>query len=291
VSLALHGVVARWELLAAGFSAGVIDSLVRDGSLYVLHRGVYAVGRPEVTQLGKWRAAVIACGPDAALSHRSAAALQRLRAARGSRVDVTVRHRGTHRARGIAIHVTRTLRPEDVVLVDGIPCTAPERTLLDLADVLTLAELERVAEAAYRERVLRVVPLHRQLNAPGRRCRKLARALRVTVRNTRSKLERRFLSLVAETDLPEPLENVWFPELGVEVDALWPNARLVVEIDSRYHDTPHARERDERKDGLLRAAGYTVVRVRGAQFARFIATELPRLVAGDANARRVGDTC
>jgi hypothetical protein len=275
VTLAVHGVVARWELLEEGFSPGLIGSLVRDGSLWVVHRGVYAVGRPALTRRGRWRAAVLVCGRGAALSHRSAAALHRLRAGNRARMEVVVPHRGTHRAAGIDIHLTRNLHPDDVMVVDDVPCTTVERTLLDLADVLRFSDLERVAETAYRLRALRVEHLHRQLNAPGRRRRKLARALRVKARDTRSPHEREFLGLVAKTGLPQPLENVWFPGFEFEVDVLWPTARLVVEIDSSYHDTPHARERDARKDALLRGAGHTVVRIRRPQFASFIAGELP----------------
>ena len=278
MSLAVHGVLARWELLEEGFSPGLIASLVRGGTLWTVHRGVYAVGRPELSERGRWRAAVLACGRGAVLSHRDAAALHELRRNGRQRIDVLVPHRGTHRAAGIDIHVTRGLEPGDVEVVDGIPCTSVERTLLDLADVVRSKELERAAEAAYRLRLLRVEHLHRQLNAAGRRRRKLARALRVEVRNTRSPHEREFLDLVAKTALPQPLENAWFPELELEVDALWPAARLAVEVDSSYHDTPHARERDERKDALLRGAGYTVVRLRRPRFASFVAGELPRLL-------------
>lgn len=280
MSLSVHGVVARWELLAAGFGAGAIDVYLRSGTLWPVHRGVYAVGRPEIGRLGRWRAAVIACGPEAWLSHRDAAALLGLLADERRRIDVTVTRRGTQRAEGLDIHVTRWLDGRDTAVVQGIPCTGSERTLLDLADVVSSRALEAAAEVAYRERLLRVEYLHRQLNAVGRRRRKLARALRVEVRRTRSPLEDRFLAMVEAAGLPAPLVNVWMPAQAVECDAVWPDARLIVEIDSRFHDTPHARERDARKDEALRAAGWIVLRVRARDFASFIASELaPRLAA------------
>lgn len=76
----------------------------------------------------------------------------------------------------------------------------------------------------------------------------------------RSELERRFKELLADAALPPAEHNA---RVGVwEVDALWPAARLAVELDSGFHDTPAARRRDARKDEALRAAGCTVVRYR-----------------------------
>ena len=74
-----HGVVARWQLLKLGFSRHEIDGLITRGHLYLLHRGVYAVGHARLTVKGRWMAAVLAAGPDAVLSHRAAIALWELR--------------------------------------------------------------------------------------------------------------------------------------------------------------------------------------------------------------------
>jgi len=70
-----HGVVTRAQLIERGLSAKAIAHRVRSGRLHRLGRGVYAVGRPDVGQYGRWMAAVLSCGPEALLSHRSAAAL------------------------------------------------------------------------------------------------------------------------------------------------------------------------------------------------------------------------
>src|ERR1041384_7458374 len=70
-----HGIVARRQLLALGFSARSIEHRIARGRLHPVMHGVYAVGWPKLTTRRRWMAAVLACGDEAVLSHRSAAAL------------------------------------------------------------------------------------------------------------------------------------------------------------------------------------------------------------------------
>jgi predicted transcriptional regulator of viral defense system len=85
-----HGVVSRAQLLALGFSAEAIAHRIAVGRLHRIQRGVYAVGRPELSRHGRWMAAVIACGPDAVLSHSSAARLWGVRDREGPTIEVSV---------------------------------------------------------------------------------------------------------------------------------------------------------------------------------------------------------
>jgi hypothetical protein len=73
-----HGVVTRQQLLALGLSSQGIKHRTRRGKLHAIYRGVYAVGRPELTVNGRWMAALLVCGPGAVLSHSSAAAFWNL---------------------------------------------------------------------------------------------------------------------------------------------------------------------------------------------------------------------
>ena len=113
---------------------------------------MYAYGHDRLTQQGYWLAAVLACGPGAALSHRSGAALWEMRRGGVGVIDVTVPSRaGRIRRKGIRIHRSGRLAAEEVTDKDGIPVTTVARTLLDLADVLDLQALRRaVTEAEYR---------------------------------------------------------------------------------------------------------------------------------------------
>jgi very-short-patch-repair endonuclease len=250
-----HGVVSRAQLLGAGLTRAGIEHRVAAGWVHRRHRGVYAVGHPGLTPRGAWMAATLACGADAALSHRSAAALWGL-ARDGVVPSVTVpggRRRG---AIGIDVHTGR-LRPGETMLVDGIRVTKVARTLLDLAEVLTLDQLVQAIDNATNARQLRPTLMSSMIReSRGRRGLKpLKQALLMTRPEdvlTRSELERRARRLVGR---PVPEMNVRVG--GYEVDMVWRDVRLVVELDgSEYHDP----ERDTRKTNNLMALGWTVQR-------------------------------
>ena len=255
-----HGVVTREQLIEIGLSDQAIGRRVEDGQLWRVHRGVYAVGRPTLTLHGRFSAAVLSCGPGAALSHLAAGVLLGLLSERGPRIDVTVPGSGGRRRRGAVIIHRGPLPAADVTTKHGIPVTTPARTLIDLADVLPRRRLERALdEAAYLR--LDVTDLQPR---PGRRgsgalAEALARHDAGTTR-TRSDLEERMLSLLDRFHLPVPEVNGGIE--GCTVDFAWRAQRLIVETDGwRAHGTRHAFERDRRRDADLLAAGWRVLRV------------------------------
>jgi very-short-patch-repair endonuclease/predicted transcriptional regulator of viral defense system len=262
-----HGVIARRQLVECGLERSGISTRLHSGRLHVLHRGVYAVGHRAVTPEGLWMAAVFAGGPGAALSHHAAATLWRLRAHRTGTTDVTV-SRQRRSSAAVRFHHTR-LPPDEVTVIDGIPVTTVPRTLFDLAAVLDARQLERALnEADYLRltdrlslpNLLRRYP--RRAGAPAVRNALERRALGATV--TRSELEERFLQLVEDAGLPRPLVNSVIA--GHEVDCAWTDRRLIVELDGRAaHATPAAFEADRRRDRLLQAAGWRVVRLTWRQ--------------------------
>src|SRR3954452_20323734 len=129
-----HGVVALWQLQGLGFGRGAIEWRIAHGRLHRLHLGVYAVGHRKLEWRGVLIAAVRAHGPDAVLSHRSAARLWGIRPDNRRDVDVTVPGRGVRRRPGLHPHGVRKLDQRDVMRIDGILVTTLPRTLLDLAD-------------------------------------------------------------------------------------------------------------------------------------------------------------
>lgn len=273
LAAAQHGVVGRAQLESLGLRRGAIDHRLAAGTLHRVHRGVYAVGHRILTSEGRWMAAVLACGDGAVASHRTAAAAWEIRPTATAAVDVTVPDRKGRRPRGgIVLHRSATLRPGDTVRRGAIPVTSPARTLLDLAEVVDIAALERAIERA---EMLGLFDLHavRAVLATSPRRRgssKLARALErdhTDVSVTRSELEEVFLRLCVAGDIVRPLVNARVE--GYEADFLWPEVRLVVETDGRQsHGTHVAFERDRARDAHLVAAGYRVVRFTHSQVTR-----------------------
>lgn len=208
-------------------------------------------------------AAVLACGPGALLSHRSAAALWGVVRPPGSSPDVLVTGCRARR-RGLRIHITRCLDRKDRATHDGIPLTSLPRTLIDLAAVLDRAGLERAIEESDRLGLfdLREVEdlLGRGPRRPGSKALRLALSIYREPAVTRSELERRFLEVLRASSVPAPSVNAYVA--GYEIDALWRRERFAVELDGfEFHRTRAAFERDRRRDEELRLAGYDVVRL------------------------------
>jgi len=146
-----HGVIGLAQLLRLGLSRREVEYPVEIGRLHPVHRGVYAVGHPGLTDPGRWHAAVLALGDGAVLSHRAAGALlgflPKDRSDRQPPTDVTVPRRLKPRP-GIRPHTARDLRPSDTTRRNAIPTTSAARTLLDLSSVLPRQALERAMNEA-----------------------------------------------------------------------------------------------------------------------------------------------
>lgn len=221
-------------------------------------------------------AAVLACGPDAVLSHRSAAALLGLRDDPRGSIDVTGRNRRGRIPSGIDAHRDGSLTLEDRTEVHGIPCTTVARTLLDLAAVLPVWELKKAISEAEVLRLLDHAALRRLIKrSRGRRgvarLRMLLDDIHPLTRWTRSEMERLFLDMCARARLPEPEVNVSLDVGGARLkpDFLWRDVGLIVEADSRrYHDTDSAFQHDRRREQRLLLAGWRVARCTWEQVER-----------------------
>jgi very-short-patch-repair endonuclease len=266
-----HGVVARWQLLELGASPDWIGHRIAKGRLHPIHRGVYAVGRPEVTQRGRWMSAVLACGPHAVLSHESAAALWGIRPERRTpplrTVDISVHAAVVRRPQRIRIHRTTTLGTADCATHRNIPVTSPTRTLIDLAGRLSAPHLEAAVSEADKLDLVDPETLRTALDErKGQRGIRALRELldRRTFTLTDTELERRFLPIVRKAGLPPPLTQRWVN--GFRVDFFWPELGLVVETDGlRYHRTPAQQTHDRLRDQAHAAAGLTPLRFTRAQ--------------------------
>jgi very-short-patch-repair endonuclease len=271
-----HGVVALHQLQLLGLSKSAVSRRGRAGRLHRIHRAVYAVGHANLTGHGHWMAAVLACGPSAALSHRSAAGLWGLRPDNRRKSDISLPGPSARAKQAIEVHRSVTLTADDMTTADGIPCTTVARTLVDLGDVVPRRAVERAVEQADVLQLFDLRDVERAIERAGPR-RGTGTLLSVLEELdgptlTETDLEEAFLALCREADLPTPHVNVWMtlPDgTPAKIDFLWRAERLAVETDGGpFHRTRQSRERDARRDQLLRLMAFEPVRFTGRQVAR-----------------------
>jgi very-short-patch-repair endonuclease len=264
-----QGVVSRAELLAAGLTVRQVEHRVATRRLHPVRRGVYAVGHRVLTVDGRWRAAVLSCGAGAVLSHATAAAAWDLRPVGGGSIHVTVPGLGGRLRRpGIKVHRSATLAAADITRRRGIPVTSVARTIIDLARTTKGRELEHIVDLADQRGLVDFADLRAANSA----------SLRAVLQNyrptpTRSELEERFLRLCDDHGVARPEANTRIE--GIEVDFVWRDRRLIVEVDGyAYHRSPAAFELDRERDVRLSTAGWRVLRFTWRQV-----TERPAWVA------------
>jgi very-short-patch-repair endonuclease len=236
-----HGVVSLTQLRDAGIHRSGVQRRLHAGRLHRIYRGVYAVGHAGLSSEARWLAAVLACGPGAALSHRSAAELWGMLEISPGPVHVTVPEPGGRKQReDIRVHRSPSLLKAVTTRRKAIAVTTPARTLSDLRSTISPGLLRR----ARRQAEFLGLPIGEHArNSDG----------------TRSDLEGRFLRLCRRHRLPEPEVNI---RIGpYTVDFLWREQRLVVEIDAYVsHRGEQAFEDDRQRDNDLMGRGFEVRR-------------------------------
>ncbi|MDA0179257.1 type IV toxin-antitoxin system AbiEi family antitoxin domain-containing protein [Solirubrobacter phytolaccae] len=247
-----YGVIDRRQLRECGLSDTAIATRVRRGTLFRLHAGVYAVGHYNLPLGGRLLAAVLACGPDAALSHWSGVAWWGMRPWIEHDPHVTA---PTFRTRpGIVSHrcakIERTIH-------NGVPVVTPARAIGDIAPTASLKVLRAVVNQALGLGLVTLVDL---VGYGGRGAKRLRRLL-ATAAPTRSENENLVLALIHQAGLPRPLVNPSLPGTRYVPDFLWPDMRLILEADSRrFHGNIIARADDATRQLVLETMGLQVIR-------------------------------
>ena len=227
-----HGVVSRAQLEAIGLGRGANPESPRAGLVAsaapgrLRRRSSPADGRRCLDGGGPRRRAGRRAEPPlcgSAVGHPQHGPRRR----RGDRPRAC-RRPGIHAHRAI-------LPPDEFTRQRGIPVTNPARTLLDLAEVLTPQQLERAINEAEIRRLASPLPLAALVaRHPHRRgtnaLRRILEQRKLGETVTRSVLEERFLALVDANGFPRPKMNE--PLGPYHPDALWPDERLVVKLDS-----------------------------------------------------------
>jgi very-short-patch-repair endonuclease len=238
------------------------------GWLHRRHEGVFSVGHRAWTPQARRRAAVLAGGEGAALSHVAAAVHHSLLRWELDEIDVMVRRSGERDREGIRFHRPRVLGLDDVVEVDGILCTTAARTLVDLAGVVKPWHLERAIQRAEFLGLLDlkdVAAVLARIRRPRgvRHLRRLLTADGLAGAALESDLERRYAALICDPRVETPREQVTFrlgPSWRIRVDFHWPRHGLIVEVDGPHHSLPIFAAADARRDARLAEMGLRVQR-------------------------------
>jgi very-short-patch-repair endonuclease len=281
------GVMSTQELLECGMTHPAISRRARRGRLHQLHTGVWAVGHANPPWEGRMLAAIKACGPGAVLSHRSAAELWGFLERSDRSAEVTVVGKRGRQLPEIVGHRTSYLEPRDRTRFEGIPVTAPPRTLIDIAGVHTDAELRHAVRRAQGLRRLNVRQLLEAIErlGPRRGCARLREAIASGPAPTRSALEDVVLDLLLAGGFEHPDVNRPLVIEGRRVipDFRWAEQRLILEADgAAWHDNAIARKEDTERQALLEAGGERVIRVTWHQAVTRSAETVARIRAAGA---------
>lgn len=242
------------------------------GGLHRVHRGVYSVGHRSISRATHLRAALLACGEGAVVSHATAAAFHGLWDKWPHLIDVTVPVEAGRKLDGIRCRRCRYPEPEEVEVRGGVAVTTVARTLVDLAGIVGLPTLRKlVGRAAIRKRLDLDAVYLAMHNAKGRRGLKALELALVPYRtkdgkvpDVRSDFETLVLPELVDMGLPRPDCNAPLHIEGEHflIDFLWEQKQVIVETDGREtHETPTAFQDDRRRDQFLAAAGYRVLRI------------------------------
>lgn len=271
-----HGVIAHRQAVALGATPDAIRHRLGTGRWQALrYPRVYGIGGSPRRWEQRLMGLVLAAGPGAAASHRSAAALLRVPGFPRGPVEVTTPRRWRQRADPACVHSSRLLLPEHVTRVEGIPTTSAARSLIDLAAVLRPGQLARAFDNCLARGIVTTAAVEdatRLLASRGRAGIALMRLL-LDERSygyvaLPSELEALFLAVVRDAGLPEPERqvDVGGSEWVGRVDFAYPRRKLLIELDSRRHHTALLDlESDRIRDNRLTSSGWRIVRITWAQ--------------------------
>jgi hypothetical protein len=264
------GVVSLSQLGDEGVSRQLAAERAAAAQLHRVHRGVYAMGHRSVSRQTLLRAALLACGEGAVISHVTAAALWGMFDQWPHLIDVTVPVEAGRKIAGIRPRRCRYPAEDEITAHQGVVCTTPARVLVDLAGIWGSGSLRKVVERTAVLKRLDLVAVDFAIENAKRR--RGLRALQATLApwrtgkdeppDLRSDFEALAFPRLLEMGLPLPECNpkLRFDDEVLMVDFLWREQLFILETDgAATHETPVAFQRDRRRDQLLVAGGYRVM--------------------------------
>jgi hypothetical protein len=267
VAAGQHALIDRATLLHFGATDSIIAQRLRAGTLGHVYPGVYDYNVTRREWVGAVQAAVLAAGPQALASHRTAGVLWGLDGVSGRMLELTVPFTKEPVPEGVLVHRTRRRLPRETV--DSVPITNVERTLLDLAALLPPIVLEKAMTSAIYQHLTTIDMVVVRLSQEGGRGVKGTRKLRKTlalldggITGSPSEVDLMSIMRTAPIPFPECQFEIAFPEGDhAYPDFAWPDRRKCVEVDGfSAHGSPEALERDLSRQNRLLEMGWELRR-------------------------------
>ena len=285
-----YGLVDRQLVHESGGSDAFIRTRVDRGFWTPIHPGVYHVGLGNLSWHGRLRATTLAAGPGSLISHRTAAQLWGLEGIVYPRIEVTVPNGHLPVPEGVLVH--RTRRAQEGTVVEGIPVTSVERTILDSAWYLAYPLIEQLYDSAVRQRLTTSVQMADCVGEFGKKgVRGRSKVLRVLDDRRHGGLlgspaETRILRRMRLAGIEEP-ERQYVVHLAdgtvAVLDFAWPRPVKAVEIDGlEAHSNAKQLEHDLTRQNLLFEIGWKLRRFTGRAVYRnpdFVVAEIARFLA------------
>ena len=267
------GLITRRQLFEVGVTRRQIDGRLASDRWELWKLGIYSVVAMPPSKHRDLMGACLMCGPDAAVSHRSAAAIHSLPGGDDQLIEITA-NRQTKRP-GVIVH-RRAVPRHCFRSLEGLPVTSVDLTLLDLGEVLPTRRVEEAVDAALARRLTTTDRLRAHLERYGGSGRGGSGALRSILDLSdgsqpppESVLETRFVQFLRRYGLPQPDRQVPIREAGRfvgRVDFFFEPAKVIVEADSfRHHVARNDWERDRIRRNELTLLGWKVLHVTWKQ--------------------------
>lgn len=288
------GVITRTQAIDSGLSPRSIQYRVKAGEWQRVLRSVYRL--IDMADADDLLRAAIAALPGAVVSHESAAELLEIRRVPRGRAVVSVHTRTTHEFPRVTVHRNHDLSPDHVLHADGLPVTSIQRTVVDLAQIISRKHVRRIVDDLIAERRVTVEEIRLVHDQVARRGKPGSAALRAVLNErgegpaaSASRLELEGLKVLRAHGLPEPVLEYPIPwHTTKRFDAAYPNLRVAIEWDSRrWHSLVDAFERDRQRDRTAAVHGWYVLRFtwkdvteRSNEVARTVASMLEVREAG-----------
>jgi very-short-patch-repair endonuclease len=265
-----HGLITTRQAMALGVTPKALAAAAKRGWLRTVRRGVYAVsGAPE----SRWQAimaAALAAGPDAVVSHRSAAAIHGFAGIIDDLPELTVSNGGRRVLAGVRVHQSRRLVPEDFETRRGVRLTIPVRTVIDIAGTTSDYLLGKILDDGAVRRLWTPDLVAARVGSLGVSGRSGMARLNLLLEYRRgeryqdAQLEQRVLRVLkrAKDRVPAPVVH-YQAVLGdrvVDMDLAWPEHRIDGEVDGYLaHSQWSDFERDRERANVLFAHGWGMV--------------------------------